>query len=795
MRRLALAVGLVAACHADARFATLSEQSGLVSDPLHVESFVLDNGLHVALLRDPRAQIASIDLRVDYGVADSDQPGLPLLVGELAARAGGDAELTTAVDVDLDRTDIAATAFDVDGAVELAARRLELACSDFDPYALSEAKDSATASLSGVPVGLSFALWGSGSPYGRGPGEPKDLAALTADDACSYYRAHFVPSAATLVVTGAFDDNFEHRLRVRFERIAKRAAAPRATVAALPSGEITGWGLARPTVAYAFAMPARGSADEVLGELAQREVATWDKDLHAALVGGRRGRALVLAMDAQTPHELGKLRDRLNDLIAQGYGPDSEDQRIASAEDPLDAAQGLDDPFHRGGAIGDLVAAGTSLERLARAKAWFDFHLTFHWMRVRVMEPKPRVITFEPKGDQPAAGSIEALADPATTSTTGLATASAPLPAVPVRAIARALTDYNLGNGMRVVLAPDPLSTLVDIRLVMPIGSRDEPEPGTATDAALGLESTDAVGWDATDKIQWYANRESIQDAAVTPDHTQFRVVGFGVLAEWHLWALAFRVTTGRYENPTGALARWKTHYVPHGATLIVSGNFDPTAIKQTIDRWFAPWHAVDPKPIVHAKDPSKPAVELADDGSFAFELGFHLPDAASPAAARVIVALVQQRLAAATRGIMDAHIAFDGGDRRVAIIGAADPQALVEALGVLDGVLVKLGKEPVPERELERARRISVASQLGDAIGASSRAHQLEERVLAGEPINRPDTIVDDARALTAPQIRAAAAALFDRANRDVIVHASRLDADRALVALGIDPRTALRR
>ena len=794
MRRLAL-VGLVAACHGDARFATLNERSGVVSDPLHAESFVLDNGLHVALLRDPRAQIASIDLRIDYGVADSDVPGLPLLVGELAARAGGDAELTTAVGVDLDRTDIAATAFDVDGALELAARRLELSCDDFDPYALAAAKDSATASLPGVPVGLSFALWGSGSPYGRGPGEPKDLAALTADDACSYYRAHFVPAAATLVVTGAFDDNLEHRLRLRFERIAKHASAPRAKVAALPSGEATGWGLTQPTIAYAFAVPARDAADEVLGELALREVQTWDKDLHAVLVGGRRGRALVVALRGQTPREVAKLRGRLNDFVAQGYGPDSEDQQIASAEDPLDDAQSLDDPFHRGEAIGDLVAAGASLERLARAKAWFTFHLTFHWMRLHVIEPKPRVLTFEPARGELGAGSIEALADPATTSTTGLAAAAAPLPAMPVRAIARPITDYMLDNGMRVVLAPDPLSTLVDTRLVMPIGSRDEPEPGTATDAALGLESTDAVGWDATDKIQWYADRESIQDAAVTPDHTQFRVVGFGALADWHLWALAFRVTTGRYENPTGALARWKTHYVPRGATLIVSGNFDPTAIRATIARWFAPWHAVDPRPIVHAKGPAKPTVELADDSSFAFELGFHVPDAVSPAAARVIVALVQQRLAGATRGMMDARIAFDAGDRRVAITGAADPAAIGEALGILGGVLGELGKDPVPERDLERARRIAVASRLGDAIGASSRARQLEERVLAGEPLAKPDTIVDDARALTAPELRAAAAALFDRANRDVIVRAPALDADRALVALGIDPRTALRR
>jgi hypothetical protein len=66
---------------------------------------------------------------------------------------------------------------------------------------------------------------------------------------------------------------------------------------------------------------------------------------------------------------------------------------------------------------------------------------------------------------------------------------------------------------------------------------------------------------------------------------------------------------------------------------------------------------------------------------------------------------------------------------------------------------------------------------------------------VLANEPLDRPESITDDARALTAEQLRSAAAALFDRASRDVSLHASRLDADRALVALGIDPRSAVRR
>jgi len=792
VRRLAL-LGLVVACHSDARFASLHEVQHPVADLLRVENVTLGNGMHVAVLRDPRAQIASIDLRFDVGVADDPKPGLALLVGELLAGRGSDAELTSALDVDLDRTDLASTTFDVDGALELAARRLETSCDDFDPYAIDAARDQAVAALTGVAPSLTAAVWGADHPYSHGLGDPKALAALTADDVCAFYRAHYGPTAATLVVSGAFDDNLGHRLVARFDRIAKTELAARTAIPPLnpTHARVAVWGLGKPTAALAFAMPVQNAADEVLAELAVRSVRTWDKALHVALVGGRRDRALVIGLEGERESDLPKLHAKLTDLVA--HMPTTTFAGEGSAEDRLDAAEELDDAFERGADIADLVAAGRSLERLARAKAWIDLRLTFHWMRLHVIEASPRVLDLIPP-QAGGAASIEALADPASTISHDLASAGAPLQAMPVRAIARPVTDYTLANGLRVVLAPDPLSPVVDARLVMPIGSHDEPAPGAATQAALELEATDSVDWDADDKITWYVERDSIQDAAVTPWRTRFRVLGLGGIADWHVWALAFRVTTGRFENGTGALARWKTHYAPRGSTLIVSGGFDPGAIRQTIDTWLAPWHAVDPRPIVHAHGVAKPVVEIADDHSLALELGYQL--AKTPTAAALVLATIaQQRLAGALRGMMDASISYDVSDRRVVLAGEADPSAVAQALGIVDREFDRLPDTDVSDRELERARRIVIATRLGGTLAASGRARQLEERVLAGEPLDRPDTIVADAKAVTAADLRAAATELLVPESRDVAIHASKLDGDRVLTALGIDPRTALRR
>jgi predicted Zn-dependent peptidase len=795
VKRLALVVvSMVVACHDDPHFATLHETVRLTGDSLHASTFTLGNGLRVALLRDPRAAIASIDLRFEVGVADDTKPGLALIVGELLAGHGSDAELTSRLELDLDRTDLASTMFDLDGAMELAAQRLETRCDAFDPYALDEARDRATATLSGIPPSLTAAVWGAGHAYSHGVGDPHALTAITGDDACAYYTKHYGPSSATLVVVGAFDDNFERRLRARFERIGRTVLAPREAVPALQTGtsaRVAVWGLAKPTAALAFPMPALDAADEVLAELAMREIQGWDKSLHVALVGGRRGRALVMAIEGDPSSALPKLRE----LVANHYNAQSDDRSPNTPEDALDAAQAFDDPFTRGGELADLVVANRSLDRLTRAKAWTDLALSFHWMRLHVFDVKPRELALFPAEAREGGVSLEALTDPASASDRLVAAPHTPIAAVPVRAISRPIADYTLANGLRILLAPDPASSVVDMRLVEPIGSRDEPAPGIAMQAALELEAGDA-GWDASEKVDWYDKRVSQQDANATPTRTRFRVVGFGALADWHLWALAFRVTTGRFEHASAPLARWKSHFVPAGATLIVAGGFDVPTIRTSIDTWFGPWRTLDPKPIVHARGPGKPVVELGDDGALAIELGYSFTDAATSTAGAAIVlaTIAEQRLADATRGMIDGAFTYDAGDRRLSIAGALDPSTLPQLVATIDRELDKLRDVPVDAIELERAKRSAIAERLGGALSASGRAHELEERVAGAMRLDAP-LDASSIEATSADELRAAAAELFARDNRAVAIHGSKVDSDRVLTALGVDPASALRR
>jgi len=114
-----------------------------VSDPAKVTTWKLANGLRVALLRDPRARLYSVDLRFDVGASDdpAGRAGTALVVGEALVAAGlrdrpagdprghtgaaKDVELTTQLALDQDRTEITTTAIDLPDALRARSRRVD----------------------------------------------------------------------------------------------------------------------------------------------------------------------------------------------------------------------------------------------------------------------------------------------------------------------------------------------------------------------------------------------------------------------------------------------------------------------------------------------------------------------------------------------------------------------------------------------------------------------------------------------------------------------------------------------
>jgi predicted Zn-dependent peptidase len=835
----------LSACHFDERFPTLVMKQPPVADPGQVTTWRLPNGLRVALLADPRARLYSVDLRFDVGASDDPMArgGTALYVGEAIVAAGlrdrpagdprghagmaPDAELTTQLAIDQDRTEITTTAIDLPAALELAARRLETTCSDFTPELLAAAREHALQQLTGVPPAFVQAVWGEGHPYAHELGTPQ-LAAVPPGELCSFYGAYYGATAATLVITGPLDTTVPGAIDARFHDLvaggAKRVAIPTLTPTTQRLRKVV-WGLGRPTAALAFAVPAEGDLDDIVPELAVRRIQIWaqqnKRDFHAVFVGGRRGRALVIGIEVERESELPVAHERLRDLLSEANIVIDDDGPDTQADDQLREAEDLDDPFVRGSRIADLVASGRRVELLRRARAFAKATSPRPWIREHLFAGQARTLDLVPA----VAGggvSIEELGAPAVAVDRALAGVyrlpAAPVPADPyadpqgtsnppappaedpgtaaVPALARPIAAYVFANGLRVLLAPDPHASTVDVRLVFPVGTTADPAPGIALRAAADLLVSDDVGpdVDARTRIIWYGESAIARnDVDVTTTTTHFRAFGFATLADWHVFSIAWHVIAGKYE--LAPLQPFKRHYTPKGATLIVTGGFDPAVLKPVIERWFGPWKAPSaPPPRAVPAGPKRPLVfEPAELQTVDLELAYG-PSKISRGAGLLLASAIQERLAHVTRTTASINVQLDPRDLRLLLTAQIDPADAPATARAIAGELAQLRATGAAAAEVVSARRRAVAQVLAAEVGPAGRGRALEAAIAQGKS-PKDDSALAELRAATADDLSEAARLMIDPGSLQVTLRSPKQATADVLRALGLDPASAERR
>jgi predicted Zn-dependent peptidase len=796
-------------CRFDERFTTLAMHPPDLGEAAKVQTWKLTNGLRVAVLRDPRARLYSVDLRYDVGTSDDPplQRGLALVTGEAVvgsafAQPVADVELTTQLAVDLDRTELTTTAIDLDGALELAARRLAATCADLP---LTAARKHAQGQLTGIPPSFVQAVWGEHHPYAAELGGD---GALPDPAICSFFATHFGAQAATLVVTGPFGADLPAKIQARFADIRAHVEVDtlkgRGAIAPItPTTQrvrTVVWGLGKPTAAIAIEVPALGDQDDIVPELALRRLQAWAQDkrfvLHTALVGGRRGRALVVGIEAEREADLGAARDRLKELFEVSFGStdDGEEPVDISADDMLNEAQIPDDPFLRGAVIADLVASGRRVELLRRTRAFAAAKSPRAWIRDHLAAGGARHLDLIPAVPGQG-GSIEQLAAPAETIDRLLAGAYTTEPAVITAApvLARPLEEYTLANGLRVILAADPLATTLDARVVFPAGTRDEQTPRIAAKAAGQRVIDDRMGpdTDAQKRLVWYGEQPAVRaDVEVTNRTTHFRTTGFAALGDWHVFGLAWRMTRGHYDDAP-ALELFARHYAPKGATLIISGGFAPAALKPAIERWFGPWqNPRQPPPKGIGDRPRRVVViDAKEADSFDLELAYAAKRDVKAGTGRILAAVLQQRLALALRASATTDVAFDSRDGRLLVTAQIDPGNVSQLVHALAVELDRLRTDGVPATEVDHAKRQAIAITLANEVSASGRARQLEDAVSRTHPAT-DDSPLSELVAATPDDVTDAARRLLDPATRAVTTRSVKKEhALDAMRALGMDP------
>ncbi len=369
------------------------------------------------------------------------------------------------------------------------------------------------------------------------------------------------------------------------------------------------------------------------------------------------------------------------------------------------------------------------------------------------------------------------------------------------------ITEYRIqSNGLRVLLAPDASKPTTTVNMTYLVGSRHENYGETGMAHLLehmlfkgtpdipnalgefskrglqanGSTSTDRTNYYASfaanpETLNWYLNWQAdamihstvsrqdldtemtvVRNEMESGENNPFQMLWqkmLGVAFQWHNYGKTPIGARSDVENVDIAQlqAFYRAHYQPDNAVLIVTGQFDPEATLQAIERSFG----TIPKP--ERKLPPEYTVEPLQDGERGITLRrnggsplvaamYHVPPAAHPDFAaldlasmmmadtpsgRLYKAMVPSKQATSVLGFT-----MDEYAPGIVMFGAtlehgADPK---RALSLLTTTLESLAKKPFTKEELERVRNQWLTNWDKVFSDAQSVASALSEYVAIGD-------------------------------------------------------------
>ena len=718
------------------------------------------NGLRIALMQDLRTNLVGVDVRYLVGAAE-DPPGrtgMAHLVEHLLftarAEAGGptiaDELSTTALShnawTNADETHYTAKALSDQLArlIAIEGRRMQVTCDQLDAATFERERDVVLAEDTWrhtrhetLHDELVATLWGKNHPYGRRVSS-SEIAQATREEVCAFIAAHYTPDRAILVVTGNFrTDKAISAARAAFGGIKRKSTVTRTP---LEPANLTGKtsthtaDIDEATAFIFFRAPPWGASESThhaivatmlgseLRALNERE--KWITYSGVTTLGGVRAPLLTAVVSVSKPARLNEAVDQVFAAAKTLVNERKHMLKPARARfrtslvgtyDAFDGAGSWIADFpqytdHHEFFVGELAA----LDRTSI----FDIAMYAHTTLDR---ERSHVALVRPSGKQALTTQAEVPTrrrehdlqpwrmpvDPSE--------ARRPLDTRASR-VASKVEELMLPNGMRVLLAPDPNSPLVDARLVFPYGSAADPVelPGLAElTAQLLANDTNSLYLTRDAERLTFASELGTQlDAEVGERATVFTARGITTFADWHLWRLFWLLDAGIFPDDDVAEVRNRAraarddddtdargtealrvrlfgvghpyaqpgpgradilklsveqleafrerHYRAAGSTLIVSGGFDVATMKRTIEELFGTWDGEAPPPPAEvppsrpARGPSWVAVVDEDATQVSVTLAFSTAsDSIRDVAARqVLRAMIADRLRVVREGL-----------------------------------------------------------------------------------------------------------------------------------------------
>lgn len=882
---------------------------------LHVESSLqvvqVSNGLRVVLAPDRRTNLVSVDVRYNVGAAQdpAGKEGLAHLIEHLTFLGPGTGDGATVFDKlsslslwfnaytnhDVTHYSSVGLAARIDALLELEARRMELDCSRIPAALFARERDVVVAEDAQRSNGwtllgrqLNRAVWGADHPYAR-PVSSQDIARVTQEQACAFHSAFYAPDRAVLVVAGNFDAaSLSQRIGRRFGPIVRSATGtvPPVLVPELEGDSRHKGDVEHPTAMIFLPAPPVGGSDQaahevvldaLAGELAELDdVEPWVVSADVSYGGAGRQRVTQIAVEVT---DEARLDDAVEAVLTRGRGLFEDGDRDGHYDDTDDADDlamrrlissyrgrrqtrtvvDADRFAGRGIELADYMTYSREL-RFAIGELEATDALTgaglARYARDLFDRERAHVALVVPSGGGKAvarsvvAGGARTYDLQPWRSPVDPAEASRPL-ALPGDEPAVALDDFTLGNGLRVLLHADPSSPIVDARLVLPVGTLDEPDPrrGVAEVAAYMLDHdyNREFPLEIANKLNWALGLGTQLRRAASADTTVLASRGLAVYADWHVWRLAWLVDQGTYSaaslgalrrdlreasereaSPSGRafvtrlygrqhpnarepvasaamaalrvadLASWRArHFVPEGATLVVSGGFDAAAMRREVTALFGGWarRAPSPRTPVAAGAPTPGWLGTRVPTASQVDLYVSFAAQSEPerdrAARMVLAELVEERLRMVRERLGASYgvqVTYGGvGPGALHVSAGLEPDRAIEASQAVLAEFATIRDRPdAVAADLVRVRRRLVGQWLESTTDAAALADSLEYAVRRGGDPHDAHDLAARLAAVTLDDLAAVARADLDPARRVASVDGQAAPVKATLDALG---------
>lgn len=573
-----------------------------------------DNGLRLFVVPDPYTRLVQFDVRHHVGSRDDPQgkEGIAHFVEHLMFQIGSDGPGTTRLMQELPRHTLFFNAFtsadethymhmglsgELENYFKYTARRLQYDCKEVPDAAFERERDVVRNEHRwryGGPLGVILKsvfeqAFPPGHPY-HSTGVDNDVAlvSITPQDTCDFITKFYTTGQADVIITGDVDPSEALALAKKYlEPIEKRPDAEREPV---PPPKVEGRTVEvkapvkKPTALVLFQMPKRFTPHYLPAQACIETMAIAlsffvDRGPLGVVeswgfipAGGKEAQLFGVMVETKQPEQLDRGIDEVLDAITRGFAPKLDDKDYKGAYDSarqrarlqvidsvatitnsgVSFADYLEEPGDSPGFYGADIA---ELDELTSEQAQSVGRKIF-------ARNKALVIKVVPDGNDPQIDRADFDYKPEEEESLGVpedidpAEARKPIPLADIAPPEGQSLEYELDNGMKVVLVQSSGLPVMDLQLVVAAGTDDAPDMPDLAMLANRTYGPDYTLTSSRNLMDFFDKAGGIFRTFSSVHATTYTSRGLSIYLDFLIAGLAERTVNATYQ--TRALEGWK---------------------------------------------------------------------------------------------------------------------------------------------------------------------------------------------------------------------------------------------